>query len=140
MKGLILSGGFGTRLRPLTYSQQKQLIPIANKPILFYGIEGLIQAGIKNIGIIIGPNKDEVVKTVNSVSWDAHIEFIEQEHPLGIAHTIKIAKNFLQGDSFIMYLGESPGLHSGFIPATRDRVGTFRWRLKSPAAGTCPLY
>jgi len=107
MKGLILSGGFGTRLRPLTYSQQKQLIPVANKPILFYGIEALIEAGIKNIGIIIGPNKDEVINTVKTVPWDAHIEFIEQEYPLGIAHTIKIAQDFLQGDSFIMYLGDN---------------------------------
>lgn len=118
MKGLILSGGFGTRLRPLTYSQQKQLIPIANKPILFYGIEDLIEAGIKNIGIIIGPNKDEVIKTVNSVTWDANIEFIEQEHPRGIAHTIKIAKDFLKGDSFIMYLGDNI-LREGVIDHVR---------------------
>ncbi len=107
MKGLILSGGFGTRLRPLTYSQQKQLIPVANKPILFYGIEDLIKAGIKDIGIIIGPNKDQVINTVNSKSWDANIEFIEQEQPLGIAHTIKIARDFLWGDPFIMYLGDN---------------------------------
>ena len=107
MKGLILSGGFGTRLRPLTYSQQKQLIPVANKPILFYGIEDLIEAGIKNIGIIIGPNKNQVIEIVNSVSWDANIEFIEQEKPLGIAHAIKIAKDFLQDDSFIVYLGDN---------------------------------
>jgi glucose-1-phosphate thymidylyltransferase len=107
MKGLVLSGGFGTRLRPLTYSQQKQLIPVANKPILFYGIEDLIDAGIKNIGIILGPNKDQVIKTVNSVSWDANIEFIDQDYPLGIAHTIKVAKDFLEGDSFIMYLGDN---------------------------------
>jgi len=118
MKGLILSGGFGTRLRPLTYSQQKQLIPVANKPILFYGIESLIEAGVKNIGIIIGPNKDEVIKTVNSVSWDANIEFIEQEYPLGIAHTIKIAKDFLKGDSFIMYLGDNI-LREGVIDHVR---------------------
>jgi len=93
MKGLILSGGFGTRLRPLTYSQQKQLIPVANKPILFYGIEDLIEAGIHDIGIIVGPNKNQVINTVNKGNWDAHIEFIEQDAPLGIAHTIKISKN-----------------------------------------------
>ena len=94
MKGLILAGGFGTRLRPLTYSQQKQLIPVANKPILFYAIEDLIEAGVKDIGIIVGPNKEQVISTVQSHNWDAHIEFIEQLHPLGIAHTIKISRGF----------------------------------------------
>jgi len=73
MKGLILSGGHGTRLRPLTYSQQKQLIPVANKPILFYAIEDLIEAGIREIGIIVGPNRDQVQKTVESHNWDARI-------------------------------------------------------------------
>ena len=103
----MLSGGFGTRLRPLTYSQQKQLIPVANKPILFYGIEDLIEAGIKDIGIIVGPNKDQVISAVNSVKWDAKIKFIEQDAPLGIAHTIKISKKFIGNDSFIMYLGDN---------------------------------
>lgn len=107
MKGLILSGGFGTRLRPLTYSQQKQLIPVANKPILFYGIEDLIEAGVKDIGIIVGPNKNQVIETVNNVDWDANIKFIEQESPLGIAHTIKISRDFIGDDSFIMYLGDN---------------------------------
>jgi glucose-1-phosphate thymidylyltransferase len=107
MKGLVLSGGFGTRLRPLTYSQQKQLIPVANKPILFYGIEDLIEAGIHDIGIIVGPNKQQVIETVKAVQWDAQITFIEQETPLGIAHTIKIARSFLDDDSFIMYLGDN---------------------------------
>jgi len=107
MKGLILSGGFGTRLRPLTYSQQKQLIPVANKPILFYVIEDLIEAGIKDIGIVIGPNKEQVINAVNSASWDANIDFIEQETPSGIAHAIKISSDFLCNDSFIMYLGDN---------------------------------
>lgn len=107
MKGLILSGGFGTRLRPLTYSQQKQLIPVANKPILFYVIEDLIEAGIKDIGIVIGPNRDQVIKAVNSVSWNANIDFIEQETPSGIAHAIKVSSDFLSNDPFIMYLGDN---------------------------------
>jgi len=119
MKGLILSGGFGTRLRPLTYSQQKQLIPIANKPILFYGIEDLIKAGIKDIGIIVGPNKDQVVDTVKGENWDANIEFIEQERPLGIAHTIKISKDFIGDEPFIMYLGDNI-LKEGVVDHVRD--------------------
>ncbi len=119
MKGLILSGGFGTRLRPLTYSQQKQLIPVANKPILFYAIEDLIEAGIKEIAIITGPNKEQVVSAVESVHWDATIEFIEQSAPLGIAHTIKIAKNFLKNDSFIVYLGDNI-LKEGVVEHVKD--------------------
>ncbi len=107
MKALILSGGHGTRLRPLTYSQQKQLIPVANKPVLFYAIEDVIEAGIKEIGIILGPNKDQVIETVNSVEWDADIEFIYQGDPLGLAHAILVAEEFLGDDSFVMYLGDN---------------------------------
>ena len=120
MKGLILSGGFGTRLRPLTYSQQKQLIPVANKPILFYAIEDLIEAGVKDIGIIVGPNKQQVIDTVEGRKWNAHISFIEQAEPLGIAHTIKIAKDFIGQDPFIMYLGDNI-LKEG----VREHVKTF---------------
>ncbi len=119
MKGLILAGGFGTRLRPLTYSQQKQLIPVANKPILFYAIEDLIEAGVKDIGIIVGPNKEQVISTVQSHPWDAHIEFIEQMHPLGIAHTIKISKDFLGNDPFMMYLGDNI-LKEGVVSHVKD--------------------
>jgi len=119
MKGLVLSGGFGTRLRPLTYSQQKQLIPVANKPILFYGIEDLIEAGVKEIGIIVGPNKDQVVNTIKSVEWDAKITFINQDAPLGIAHTIKISKDFLGNESFIMYLGDNI-LKEGVVEHVKD--------------------
>lgn len=119
VKGLVLSGGFGTRLRPLTYSQQKQLIPVANKPILFYGIEDLIEAGVKDIGVIIGPNKNQVIDTVNSVSWDADIEFIEQEKPLGIAHAIKISREFLGNHPFIVYLGDNI-LKEGVVDHVND--------------------
>jgi glucose-1-phosphate thymidylyltransferase len=119
LKGLILSGGLGTRLRPMTYSQQKQLIPVANKPVLFYGIEDLIEAGIKDIGIIVGPNKDQVMEMVNTVKWDADISFINQDEPLGLAHTIKISKDFLKDDSFVMYLGDNI-LRRGVVDFVND--------------------
>ncbi len=106
MKGLILSGGYGTRLRPITYSQQKQLIPVANKPILFYAIEDVIGAGAKEIGIIVGPNKEQVIETVESKNWDAEIDFIYQDTPKGLAHTILVAEDFLDED-FVMYLGDN---------------------------------
>ena len=83
MKGLILSGGYGTRLRQITYSQQKQLIPVANKPILFYAIEDIIEAGAKEIGIIVGPNKEQVMDTVRSLDWNANIDFIYKTNQKG---------------------------------------------------------
>ena len=106
MKALILSGGSGTRLRPLTYSQQKQLIPVANKPVLFYAIEDVIEAGAKEIGIILGPNKDQVLETVRSADWSVPIKFIYQGEPKGLAHTILVAEDFLD-DDFVMYLGDN---------------------------------
>jgi glucose-1-phosphate thymidylyltransferase len=120
VKALILSGGSGTRLRPLTYSQQKQLIPIANKPVLFYAIEDVIEAGAKDIGIIVGPNKEQVIETVRSVDWDASIDFIFQGDPKGLAHTILVAEDFLDED-FVMYLGDNI-LKGGIIePASKFR-------------------
>ncbi|CAI1492447.1 Low-salt glycan biosynthesis nucleotidyltransferase Agl11 [Thermococcus nautili] len=107
MKALLLSGGHGTRLRPLTYSQQKQLIPVANKPVLFYAIEDVIEAGIHEIGIIVGPNAEQVKKTVRSWEWDAEIEFIYQGDPKGLAHAILVARDFLGDDDFVMYLGDN---------------------------------
>jgi len=107
MKALILSGGHGTRLRPLTYSQQKQLIPVANKPVLFYAIEDVIEAGVKEIGIITGPNREQVIETVSSVEWDAEINFIHQGDPKGLAHAILVAEEFLDNEEFVMYLGDN---------------------------------
>lgn len=107
IRALILSGGHGTRLRPITHSQQKQLIPVANKPILFYTIEDVIDAGAQDIGIILGPNKDQVIDTVNSAGWDANIEFIYQGEPKGLAHAILVAEEFLGDEEFIMYLGDN---------------------------------
>jgi glucose-1-phosphate thymidylyltransferase len=119
MKALILSGGHGTRLRPITHSQQKQLIPVANKPILFYPIEDVIEAGAEEIGIIIGPNKDQVIDTVNSVDWGVDIEFIYQGEPKGLAHTILVAEEFLGDEEFVMYLGDN--IIKGGIARHADR-------------------
>ena len=119
MKGLILSGGHGTRLRPITYSQQKQLIPVANKPILFYAIEDVIEAGIRDIGIIVGPNKEQIMETVNNANFDAEITFIEQDAPRGLAHTVLISEDFIGEDSFVMYLGDNI-LKEGIIKHTEN--------------------
>jgi glucose-1-phosphate thymidylyltransferase len=108
MKGLILSGGRGTRLRPLTHTSAKQLVPIANKPILFYGIEALAQAGIHNIGIIVGDTKKEIIEAVgNGSQWGIKVSYIEQEEPLGLAHAVLTAEEFLGEEPFVMYLGDN---------------------------------
>ena len=120
MKGLILSGGKGTRLRPLTYTQAKQLVPVANKPVLFYGIEALRDAGIEEIGIIVGEARDEIEAAVGDGSrFGIRITYIPQEAPLGLAHAVKIAKDFLAGDEFVMYLGDNI-LKSGIQPLVDD--------------------
>lgn len=108
MKGLILSGGKGTRLRPITYTSAKQLIPIANKPILFYCIEALKEAGIKDIGIVVGDTKEDVMNAVGNGSlWDISVTYIEQEKPAGLAHAVLISEDFLKDDTFVMYLGDN---------------------------------
>ncbi len=108
MKALILSGGRGTRLRPITHTSAKQLLPVANKPILFYGIEAVKEAGIKNVGIVVGETKNEIKNAVGrGKKWGINVTYIEQEAPLGLAHAVKISQNFIGDDNFVMYLGDN---------------------------------
>jgi glucose-1-phosphate thymidylyltransferase len=108
MKGLVLSGGTGTRLRPITHTSAKQLIPIANKPVLFYVIEALKDAGITDIGIVVGETKEEVKEAVGDGSqFGVKVTYIEQEAPLGLAHAVKISRDFLGDEDFVMFLGDN---------------------------------
>jgi glucose-1-phosphate thymidylyltransferase len=108
MKALILSGGKGTRLYPITYTSAKQLVPVANRPVLFRAIDSIVEAGIKDIGIVVGDTASEIQAAVGDGSaWGASISYIEQEAPLGLAHAVLVSEGYLGDDSFVMFLGDN---------------------------------
>ena len=108
LRGLILSGGRGTRLRPITYTSAKQLVPVANKPILFYGLEALAASGIREIGIVVGDTHQEIRDAVgDGQRWGVAVTYIPQSAPLGLAHAVLTAEDYLRGRPFVMYLGDN---------------------------------
>jgi glucose-1-phosphate thymidylyltransferase len=120
MKGLILSGGKGTRLYPLTYTRAKQMIPVANKPVLLRVIEAIREAGVEEIGIVVGQTAPEIEAALGDGSqWGVKLTYIPQDSPDGLAHAVKISQDFLQGDSFVMFLGDNV-IQGGISKLIRD--------------------
>jgi glucose-1-phosphate thymidylyltransferase len=120
MRGLLLAGGHGTRLRPLTSTGNKHMLPIANKPMLVYGLEHLRNAGITEICIILGPIKEGVVETLGDGSkYGVKITYVDQPEPKGLAHAVMVAENQLKGEPFVMYLGDNL-IRQGVVPLVKE--------------------
>jgi glucose-1-phosphate thymidylyltransferase len=137
VKALILAGGAGTRLRPITHTSAKQLVPVANKPILFYGLEAMAEAGIKQVGVIVGDTSREVMAAVGDGSrWGLEITYLHQAAPLGLAHCVLIAGDFLGADDFVMYLGDNL-IRQGVKPFV-DRFDADRQASASPTLEGSP--
>ena len=133
MKALVLAGGAGTRLRPITHTSAKQLVPVANKPILFYGLEAIAAAGIREVGIIVGDTRDEVMAAVGDGSrFGLAVTYLPQDAPLGLAHCVLIAREFLGDDDFVMYLGDN--LLEQDLDAFVRRFTAARHELAPPSA------
>jgi glucose-1-phosphate thymidylyltransferase len=119
MKGLVLAGGHGTRLRPLTLTGNKHMIPIANKPMIFYGLEHLANAGIKDIAIILGPINEGIKEKIkDGSSYGLSVQYINQPEPKGLAHAVQISEKFIDNDQFVMYLGDNL-IKQGVVPLIR---------------------
>jgi glucose-1-phosphate thymidylyltransferase len=123
LRGLILSGGAGTRLRPITHTSAKQLVPVANKPVLFYGIEALVEAGVTEIGIVIAPETGDEIRAAvgDGGTFGARVTYVSQPEPRGLAHAVLTAEEFLEDGPFVMYLGDNL-LRDGIV----DLVEAFR--------------
>ncbi|MDG6905014.1 MAG: glucose-1-phosphate thymidylyltransferase [Nitrososphaerota archaeon] len=135
MKGLLLAGGHGTRLRPLTYTGNKHMLPIANKPMLLYGLEHLKNSGIRQVGIILGPVKEGVVETIGDGSkFGLEVTYIHQPNPLGLAHAVKVSQDYIGDEPFVMYLGDNL-LRQG----VNDYVRIFDARNLDCLVGVCPV-
>jgi glucose-1-phosphate thymidylyltransferase len=134
VKALILAGGAGTRLRPITHTSAKQLVPVANKPILYYGLEAMAEAGIKQVGIIVGDTSREVMAAVGDGSvWGLEVTYLHQAAPLGLAHCVLIASEFLGDEDFVMYLGDNL-IRQGVKPFV-DRFEADRQASAAPTLG-----
>ncbi len=127
MKGLLLAGGHGTRLRPLTYTGNKHMLPIANKPMLMYGFDQMLAAGVKEIGVVLGPIQEGIVDALgDGTKFGVRIEYIDQPEPKGIAHAVLISQKFLGREPFIVHLGDNllkesiPSLAQEFAKSTAD--------------------
>jgi len=125
MRGVILSGGKGSRLRPLTYTGAKQLVPIANKPILFYGIEQLVEAGVEEIAIVVSPETGDQVRaaTGDGGRFGARIRYVTQPEPRGIAHAIRLCREMTGDAPFVTFLGDNFLTH-GIVPYAQAFLGS----------------